>query len=168
MTRSDLAHLLVSRVGRIRRWIFFTFAPPIILAGATMYLLLTELMLRSYGFSMLSSDAGRSMVAERIAGVAGLVTLVAVAAPMLALLVKRMHDSNISGQWLWVVALPVACAILADAFGLSGTSEAPTLLGETLMRMTAVATLALIPIALWPGTAGPNRFGPDPRNGQLA
>ncbi|MCR5888470.1 DUF805 domain-containing protein [Hymenobacter sp. J193] len=52
---------------------------------------------------------------------------------MVAQTVRRLHDTNLSGWWWWLLLLPV----LGNVFGAG--------------------------IPLVDGTAGPNRFGPDPK-----
>ncbi|MBB3590648.1 uncharacterized membrane protein YhaH (DUF805 family) [Rhizobium sp. BK529] len=70
-----------------------------------------------------------------IGGLYALATLL----PMIALLVRRFHDRNISG-W-WVLGLFVVCFI--PLVGL-------------------IAAIAFLVICVLRGTEGPNRFGPDP------
>lgn len=53
--------------------------------------------------------------------------------PALALRVRRLHDTNRSGWWLLINAIPL------------------------------IGALTLLVFDLLPGTAGPNRYGPDPK-----
>lgn len=94
----------------------------------------------------------------------GLTLLLAVPVP--ALLVRRLHDTNRSGKFVWL-------AVFAFAVWLARTTVANTYGIETrigLDRLTwlidwavILANLATVILVLLPGTAGPNRFGPDPR-----
>jgi uncharacterized membrane protein YhaH (DUF805 family) len=74
---------------------------------------------------------------------------------------KRLHDRGRSGLWLLVFyLLPSVLSVIADEIGAaSGSQEISDLFG-------------LIPLGIWiwafvelgclPGTAGPNKYGPDP------
>jgi len=79
--------------------------------------------------------------------------------PGLAVAVRRLHDIDRSGLWL---ALPLGPIIFWAVALVGGFSS------EVLYRLVMIA-LVVAPIALlgmlgWPGTAGPNRFGPDPKD----
>lgn len=73
-------------------------------------------------------------------GLLGLYAL-AIIIPSIALLVRRLHDINQTG---WIV-LGLFIAGMIPLIGL-------------------LATIAQIVIACIPGTAGPNKYGPDPKN----
>jgi uncharacterized membrane protein YhaH (DUF805 family) len=84
--------------------------------------------------------------------------------PMFALFVRRLHDQGRSG-W-WGLLLPVALLLSIP----ERLNEIRGDVGEILAQKTSLTAIALDLIAiailvlfLWPGTAGPNRFGPDPR-----
>ncbi|MEM1196538.1 MAG: DUF805 domain-containing protein [Pseudomonadota bacterium] len=74
---------------------------------------------------------------------AGLYGLYALAAfiPSLAVTVRRLHDRDMSG-W-WYVGFALAGLIPFVGF---------------------IASIAFLVVLLLPGTAGSNRFGPDPKN----
>lgn len=59
--------------------------------------------------------------------------LLLVLLPSLAVTIRRLHDSNRSGWWWFITFVPV------------------------------VGSLILLIFTLLDGTAGPNRFGPDPK-----
>ena len=69
--------------------------------------------------------------------------------PVIAIFAKRLHDLNLSAWWLLLV--PAVTFI-------AGMSE--------LTRLHIVAYgLLLVLLGFLPGSAGPNRFGEDPRGG---
>ena len=74
---------------------------------------------------------------------AGLLGIWALASfiPMIAVVVRRLHDRDMSGWWY-------LGAIVAGMIPFVGI----------------LASLALLVLLLLPGTAGPNRFGPDPKD----
>jgi uncharacterized membrane protein YhaH (DUF805 family) len=88
----------------------------------------------------------------------------ALAIPMFALLVRRLHDQNRSGWWGLLLPLALVLSVREKTAEVQGNSGA--LLAEKTSA-TAVALdlvyLAVLVLFLWPGTEGPNQFGPDPR-----
>ena len=73
-------------------------------------------------------------------GVYGLYAL-AVLIPSIAVVVRRLHDRDMSGWWY----LGAAVASIIPLVGF-------------------IASIAFLVIMFLPGTAGPNRFGPDPKD----
>lgn len=68
---------------------------------------------------------------------------------------KRLHDRDKSGWWLLLFFLgPVILAAVA-------------MLGDTIARVCEIAAPVIsvwmiVELGCRPGTAGPNRYGPDP------
>jgi uncharacterized membrane protein YhaH (DUF805 family) len=130
------------RVG-IRFWTHFYLSP----AGRTgrlFYWLLgfIPLSLLGVGFGILlrAPDAIRYF----------LIGSILVLWPQMVILVRRLHDVNLTGWWVtlfWV--LPVALVLLHVPLP-PGTG-------------TIVPWLAAIILGIVPGTRGPNRYGKDPR-----
>ena len=67
-----------------------------------------------------------------------MIFLLAIIVPSLAVTFRRLHDTNRSAWWLLIVFLP------------------------------AIGSLVLFVFYLLPGTAGANRFGPDPKGSEIA
>ena len=70
--------------------------------------------------------------------------------PQGVILARRLHDLNLAGSWValfWII--PLALALLQTPLP-PGTG-------------TVVAWVAAVVLGLIPGTAGPNRYGNDPR-----
>ena len=93
--------------------------------------------------------------------VGGLVSL-ALFVPQLAVSVRRLHDIDRSGWWaggLLIVAVPFG--FLGGMAAVSGS-----IVVGAIMALLALAVLIYsIVLLVWfcqRGTAGPNRFGPDP------
>ncbi len=74
-------------------------------------------------------------VLASVVGIAGLYLLysLAVLLPGISVTVRRLHDIDKSGWWVWIALVPV------------------------------VGVIVLIVFACLEGTKGPNRFGPDPK-----
>ncbi len=79
----------------------------------------------------------------------------ALLAPGVSVLSRRLHDINKSG---WIAAAVVGATVLAGV--LSSAAGALGMLGS-LTSLAAVA--AAIAIGVMPGVTGPNAFGPDPK-----
>lgn len=85
--------------------------------------------------------------------------------PVPALLARRLHDQDRSARLLWLAVPGVALWIARKGLALvqSGTALAEFDRWTWPLDLAAGFTsLALIIVLLLPGTAGPNRFGPDP------
>ena len=113
-----------------------------------------------------------SMVASVIDAVAGLgvfsaVVSLGVLLPSLAVSVRRLHDSNLSGWWLLglILAALVALVMLMAGFGVWVVSDSGAG-GLGVMLAGGLTLLAVIVANLWlmlrSSTPGPNRFGPHP------
>ncbi|GAA4763578.1 DUF805 domain-containing protein [Stakelama sediminis] len=89
--------------------------------------------------------------------VAYLILMLAIIIPDIAVSVRRLHDTNRSGFWLLA---PIATYILVIV-GLLSQSRAISGIG---LILTLVAAVALLVFYFLDGTAGDNRFGPDPKS----
>jgi uncharacterized membrane protein YhaH (DUF805 family) len=79
-------------------------------------------------------------------------------ASCLAVSVTRLHDRNKSAWWLLLFGLcPLAMETIAS---LRDLDSAPMVILMILSR--AISLWALVEFGCLPGTAGPNRYGPDP------
>ena len=78
--------------------------------------------------------------------------------PTVGVTTRRLHDRNLSGWWQ---LLPLAAALPAIAGAVLESDGLLMLAGCTV----ALASLALLIIYALRGTAGPNRFAPDPLDG---
>ena len=83
--------------------------------------------------------------------------MLAIIIPDIAVSVRRLHDTNRSGFWLLA---PIATYILVIV-GLVSQSRAISGIG---LILTLVAAIALLVFYFLDGTAGDNRFGPDPKS----
>jgi len=86
--------------------------------------------------------------------------------PVPALLARRLHDQDRTAKLLWLAAPGVVLWIARKAIALV---QPASMIAEfdrwtwPIDLVAAFASLALIIVLILPGTAGPNRFGPDPR-----
>jgi uncharacterized membrane protein YhaH (DUF805 family) len=76
------------------------------------------------------------------------------------LAIRRLHDRDKSGHWLWLLyLLPAVLGGVGDAMQKSGANEAALLF---LLPSFILSVWAFVELGCLRGTAGPNRFGPDP------
>jgi uncharacterized membrane protein YhaH (DUF805 family) len=100
--------------------------------------------------------------ADKDLRIAGLISLVVLLYPLLAMSIKRLHDLNLSGWWCFPGLAPHYALQLAPLLSLDGL-DSPSLLFDVLSWGAAVVSLIwLIVVGFMDGTAGPNRYGPDP------
>lgn len=86
--------------------------------------------------------------------------------PLMALLARRLHDFNRSG-W-FAIMVPVVAMLNAWAWwqfeaGILPSPELPF----AYEAVRIVLVIGFWAIVVWPGTKGANRFGPDPRTGEV-
>jgi len=89
----------------------------------------------------------------------------AVMVPWVAVTVRRLHDTDRSGWWLLIFVIPFAGFVgLAVQSGFAGGDviEDNPLPFFGLVALTVIGGLALFIFTVTQGTAGANRFGPDP------
>ena len=79
---------------------------------------------------------------------------------LLAVTVKRLHDRNKRG-W-WILMFPLAPVILTSIVSAFGEDLDPALDYAVWAVVAIIATWALIEFGCMAGTAGLNRYGPDP------
>jgi uncharacterized membrane protein YhaH (DUF805 family) len=106
-----------------------------------------------------------------------MVAFLALLVPWLAVQVRRLHDTNRSGWWLggfYLLYLVYAVSMGSVMFGMLASMRAgntppdPSAFGAgfgvvgLIGLLQFVYMIVLIVFYCLPGTAGPNRFGPDP------
>jgi uncharacterized membrane protein YhaH (DUF805 family) len=119
------------RASRSEYWWFQLFIVLVYLVIAALFFATTDLEQLQQG----SDFGGATIVVFVIAGIFVLGMII----PLIALVVRRLHDRDMSG-W-WYLAALVAGFIPFVGF---------------------LASIALLVITILKGTDGPNRFGPDP------
>jgi uncharacterized membrane protein YhaH (DUF805 family) len=150
--------ILFSFYGRINRakywagalmWLVFF----LILMSVIIGFFVSDIMALTTTEEVIAYALGRGLAVFLIVSIVSIIAMVS----GLALGVKRLHDRDKSG-W-WIVLFYVVPEVLNGA---TQTTDSGAVL--------AVGTLAMIGLVIWGfielgclrGTAGPNRFGPDP------
>lgn len=131
--------------GRSRRKEFWMFA---LLNVIVTFVILALMLAGGVSFSaMTAPGAGPEAMAQAFGPMFwigfGLLMLwgLAVFIPNIAVVVRRLHDRDMSGWWY---------------LGLFGAQLIPF--------VNFLASIAFLVLMLLPGTVGPNRFGPDPKD----
>lgn len=86
--------------------------------------------------------------------------------PLAALIVRRLHDHNRSGWWALAAIFTFALAVTRSVVAASQGFEARIALDRLIWPLDWIAiagNIAMVVLLVLPGTAGSNRFGPDPR-----
>jgi uncharacterized membrane protein YhaH (DUF805 family) len=117
------------------------------------------------GFGVVLAGLLLADVAARGVGAASLLLLVLLY-PLIAVLVKRLHDRGRSGWWAAVVASPLAVGVLAAAvarivgLGEEGIVGAAT--GGIWVAVWVLAGLAVVELGFRRGRPGYTEHGPPP------
>jgi uncharacterized membrane protein YhaH (DUF805 family) len=90
----------------------------------------------------------------------------AVLIPHLAVQVRRLHDTNRSGWWLLSPIVPYALGFTLIIAGAAGANPALAFGGGILALAGSICAIVVLVFFCLSGTAGPNRFGPDPVRGE--
>jgi uncharacterized membrane protein YhaH (DUF805 family) len=139
----DWGYLYTSFEGRINRAKFWAGIVVLIVINLIINFVVT------YVFS--DGSGGFSTIAIIILVVVGLVLLYF----SLALYAKRWHDREKSGWWsLAPFAIGIVGGLLVFA--------SPSLMWVSWVASLIAAIWILVELGILPGTAGPNRYGPDP------
>lgn len=88
-----------------------------------------------------------------------LITLI----PSLAVSVRRLHDLDRTGWWILLPVAPYLLGIILALGGVAGGSGAMAGTGLVLFGVALITAILLLVWYCMPGTAGPNRFGEDPK-----
>lgn len=121
----------------------------------------TALWLVPLALSLGELIAGRDLPREADLGLGALLAL-----PFVSLFVRRCHDSERTGTWVWLLLPELVLPLVRGIAGLSGGIGANLQLDRFIWPLDwlAIATnLGVVALCLIPGSAGTNRFGGDPR-----
>jgi uncharacterized membrane protein YhaH (DUF805 family) len=102
-----------------------------------------------------------------LTGIFGLATLI----PGIAVSVRRLHDRDRSGWWILAPGIPYIVGIILTFVAAVSVSWVLMMFAMLLFFAGFIGAIVLLVWYCLPGTAGPNRFGPDPldiTNEQLA
>ena len=89
--------------------------------------------------------------------------------PVLAVQIRRLHDTDRTGWWAVVPTLSylLGLGLLSLGFLNPEVGLATAMLSALLLVTGAVCALILLIFMFMEGTHGPNRFGPDPKGADV-
>ena len=99
----------------------------------------------------------------RSLGLYGLAISLALFYPAIAVTTKRLHDRNKTGWYTALLWVPLLVQVTTGYVeGLGWLEDAYNLSTWLLLEMAAVGTWFFIELGFLPGTAGTNKYGPEP------
>ena len=145
----DLGNLLFSFEGRINRGKFWL--------AVLIYIAVSIVV------GILAFASGSDTTATLLTSVINLVTFVS----GLFVAIKRLHDRDKSGWWLvlfyFAPSILFGIGLVMFVFGWAGDASGVGRVGLLFcLAGLAVGLWALVELGCLRGTAGPNRYGPDP------
>jgi uncharacterized membrane protein YhaH (DUF805 family) len=156
--------------GRARRaeyWWFalYLFVAALAAQGALLYFMMQD---PAFLAAMTSEEAAQAWFkqspdAMRTAGIFFLGYVVLAWLPQLAVTVRRLHDTDRSG---WFIFMPFLAYLVTAIGGVALTiltgGQAATFALLSILIIPTVASIWFLIVLCLPGTHGTNRFGPDP------
>lgn len=130
--------------GRSRRMEYWMFA----LLNVIIVTVLMFLTLGAGGMAGLADPAAIGVGVGAMFGGLGILLLIyvlAVLIPSIAVTVRRLHDREMSGWWYLGAVI-----------------------GSMIPFVGFLVSIAFLVLMALPGTPGPNRYGPDPKGGEIA
>ena len=86
--------------------------------------------------------------------------------PQLSVTVRRLHDTDRSGWFIFLPTFVSICAVVGVLFLSIGGGQGALPLILLILSAPLIAYLWFFVVLCLPGTHGPNRFGPDPIKGR--
>jgi uncharacterized membrane protein YhaH (DUF805 family) len=156
MTAGQYLFGFAGRINRAKWWLLIL----IQIGASIVYYTAMAMLVGTSAFSAMTGDM--SGVGSGI--ILGVLLWLAYAVLMfiwwLAVTVKRLHDRDKSGAWIWLFAVgPWVCWTLSFAALATRSGGFASLMG---LAGLGISVWAFVELGCLRGTIGPNRFGPDP------
>ncbi|MBF9057569.1 DUF805 domain-containing protein [Rhodobacterales bacterium HKCCSP123] len=156
--------------GRARRAEYWWFALFLVLAGVAVQVALAMNVMSDADFAaaMTSPGAAQTWIKQNpealhLAGYALAGYIVLGWLPQLTVTVRRLHDTNRSGWYIFMPFLAYLAAVggaILLTMTMAGNGAQLGVIGVMIIPM--VASIRFLIVLCLPGTRGNNRFGPDP------
>ena len=121
------------------------------------------------GGSATGSEPSMAIVGMGVVGIAMMLSYLALLIPMIAVQVRRLHDTDRSGWWLgafWILYAAYFFLIFSRLMPVIAAGSVSGLYGAGAIGIFAIAmfvySITLLVFYCLPGTRGANRFGEDP------
>jgi uncharacterized membrane protein YhaH (DUF805 family) len=157
------------RINRAKLWLFI----PIVIGFDIVYFTLLRVVLGASLFAMMTGRAAGLAAGGAFLSAVMIFTCILFLVILfagVALTVKRLHDRDKNALWLlvfWLIPFMIESVVLVNEVSLMhGNPDAmpmttPAMIVLRLLAF-AIAVWAFVELYCLPGTAGPNRYGPDP------
>jgi uncharacterized membrane protein YhaH (DUF805 family) len=99
-----------------------------------------------------------------VLGIGALLVVALIAGTVSSILfsIRRLHDRDKSGHWLWLyVAVPAVLNVAGNVVSLASPEAVFVALPLALVAL-GISIWMIVELGFFRGTRGPNRFGPDP------
>ncbi len=157
------------RINRAKLWLFI----PIMIGIYIVYFILFSILFGSSLFAMLKGGPAGLAAGGASIGAGMLLTCIlsiAILVASVALTVKRLHDRDKGAMWLlvfWLLPLILNSVVLVNRFAAVNASDsamaaASPAIGVLSLISFAISIWAFVELYCLRGTAGDNRYGPDP------
>jgi uncharacterized membrane protein YhaH (DUF805 family) len=148
------------RMGRGRFWLYFAIAVPVY------FLLIVAFWIYALSIPGAYENGGPTPFPNDPLGILGAIAFFLVLAVTTlagaAVTVKRLHDRDKAWWWLVIfIIAPDVLLILAEVLAQTEMLNEVSAIAIEFVAL-ALATWGSVELGLLRGTAGPNRFGPDP------
>jgi uncharacterized membrane protein YhaH (DUF805 family) len=87
-----------------------------------LFLVLTNIAVAAIDLALMNGDVDR-FIANGGGGIVGLIWILATIVPAIAVLIRRLHDTNRKGWWALIGLVPVAGAIVLLVFTVEDSSK---------------------------------------------
>ncbi len=158
--------------GRSRRQEFWMFALLLFIIWA-----IAVVAFMMMGFGAMAAAGANPDGTPRVGGMLGMFASMGILAvifgiiwlglfiPTLAVQIRRLHDTDRSGFWIWIYWGPAILSWVLSFAGAANQSAGISMLGGLCSLLTLIGSIALIVFWCLPGTSGPNKYGADPLGG---
>jgi uncharacterized membrane protein YhaH (DUF805 family) len=149
--------------GRSRRKEFWFWVLAVIIVSVVLMLIDSALGLG--GRSALDSSNGPGSIYYSAGLHGGVLTglfSLAILIPNIAVAVRRLHDTNRTGWWILLPALPYLLGFILALAGAFSMNPLLAVIGGGLVFIGFICAIVVIVWYCLPGTKGPNTYGEDP------
>ena len=87
-----------------------------------LFLVLTNLAVAAIDLALMNGDVDR-FIANGGGGIVGLIWILATIVPAIAVVIRRLHDTNRSGWWVLIGLVPLAGAIVLLVFTVEDSNK---------------------------------------------
>jgi uncharacterized membrane protein YhaH (DUF805 family) len=95
-----------------------------------LFLVITNLMAAPIDLALMNWDTDR-FIANGGGGIIGLIWILATIVPAIALLIRRLHDTNRSGWWALIGLVPLLGAVVLIVFTVEDSADGQNIYGTS-------------------------------------